>query len=164
MRSLSGTFTGVFAQDSAAAAQAKYLSDVKYQGEAYQRLFGVCKRLAGALDKYYEKSRSLPADNTEIDKFLLDNYEAITLTGLPVPAAIQPKNQWRTLPGVAFTLDSRAGSLTRINNEWKFPETWLSPESVGCATDGTGTYVVWVSSAGRMTPLFQVGQPGATSR
>lgn len=119
---------------------------------------------SAALDRYYAKHQSLPSSTNQIDQFLLDNYQSVHFgVGIPSHITVQPKQQSRTLAGIAMWIDPQVSNLTKINNQWKFPENWQSPENIACVTDGNNNYVVFYAPRGQMSAMFRVGQKAPAS-
>ncbi len=132
-------------------------------GPAPGRAVQAVDKLADQLDAYYAKNKGLPRIESDMDKFLTDNYESAVGTPLASQEYPKPKGNCRTLPGIAMWIDPRVSNLVRINNIWQFPSDWSSPATLSIVTDGSRNYVVYLGQQGKPAGVYKVGQPGAST-
>ena len=136
---------------TAAAQQSAAKNDEKAQVKM------LLDNVSEQLFKYYDKNKSLPRFEPEMDKFMTGSYKSILRQDADSTWAPSASGSQRSYGSLRMFYDAGAGNLTKINDKYKLPSGWSGDSgSLVVVTDGGSNAVAFYAGVDQKPTAFSV--------
>lgn len=109
------------------------------------------------LSNYYDKNKSLPRFDPDMDKFMTGSYKKIMSQDPDSTWAPTASGSHRSFGSMRMFYDAGAANLTKINDKYQLPESWKGdPKSIVVVTDGADHAVTYYTGDDQKPLVFSV--------
>lgn len=137
-----------------------YWTQAAVQGAAKDqksRVKVMLNNVGDQLISYYNKNKSLPRFDPDMDKFMTRSYKSVMNQDPDSGWSPSAAGSQRSFGSMRMFYDAAAGNLTKINDKYQLPEAWMGDaNSIVVVTDGGSNAVAYYTGVDQKPMAFSV--------